>query len=257
MRILLVNDDGVYAKGLWALARALKDKAQLTVVAPDREQSGMGTAITLHLPVRLIAVPPVVDGIDCYAVEGTPADSVILALRHVLKDGVDLLISGINNGPNLGNDVYVSGTVGAAFQGYFYRVPVVALSIATVEDVHFDVAAKLAALLVDRVIHGSLPSPFFLNINVPNQPLEKITGVEITRLGQRSYADDVQEGHDGRRKYYWIVRGRPEWDLQPGTDIWAVRQQKVSITPLGPPSETLFPQLEELAPSLFHALSSS
>ena len=231
MQILVTNDDGVNAEGLWSLVRELKDVGTVTVVAPDRDQSGVGTAVTLRHPLRLTAVKSPVSGVKAYSVEGTPGDSVILAIRFALKDKIDLVVSGINEGPNLGNDVFISGTIGGALQGYFYGMPAIAISLAAFEGLQFGVAARLAKLLAAGFNRGALPQRLLLNVNLPNLPADKIEGVEITSLGERSYTDRIDQGHDGKRDYYWIVRGVPEWSVVPGTDVWALEQNKISITP--------------------------
>ena len=232
MKILVTNDDGITARGLWALVRELRRIAEVVVVAPDRDQSGIGTAVTLHHPVRVSPVPPEVTRVEAYAVEGTPADTVILALKTLLKDKVDMIFSGINEGSNLGNDVLISGTVSAALQGYFYGLPSVSISVGSIKKVRFDVAARFGALLAQQVAKSKMPQKFLLNINVPNLPLERISGIEITRLGERSYMDNIKAGHDGKRKYYWIVRGKPDWKEVAGTDISALGKNRISITPL-------------------------
>lgn len=231
MQILITNDDGVYADGLWALVKEFKDIAKITVVAPDRDQSGTGTSVTLRHPLRLIEAKSTVSGVNAYSVEGTPGDSVILAIRYAIKEKVDLVVSGINEGPNLGNDVYISGTVGGALQGFFYGIPALAISVAAFNELHFDAAAKLAKLIALGFLHKSLPNRLLLNVNLPNLPKEQIKGIEITRLGERNYTDRIDQGHDGKRDYYWIVRGVPEWSVDPGTDVWALEQNKISITP--------------------------
>jgi 5'-nucleotidase len=230
LQILVTNDDGVHADGLWALAKELKEIGTVTVAAPDRDQSGSGTAVTLRQPLRLKEVKAPVDGIQAYSVEGTPGDSVILAIRHAIKDRIDLVVSGINEGPNLGNDVFISGTIGAALQGYFYGIPSIAISVAAFQGLTFDVAARMAKLLADGFQDGSLPKRLLLNVNVPNLPPEKIEGIEITKLGDRSYTDRIDQGHDGKRDYYWITRGVPGWSVSSGTDIWALEQNRISIT---------------------------
>jgi 5'-nucleotidase len=232
LRILVTNDDGIAARGLWALVQELRRIAEVVVVAPDRDQSGIGTAVTLHHPVRVSPVPAGITTVKSYSVEGTPADTVILALKTLLKDGVDMVFSGINEGSNLGNDVLISGTVSAALQGYFYGLPSVAISVAAIKRVRFDVAANFGALIAQQVAAGNMPQKFLLNINLPNLPLDKIAGIEITRLGERSYMDNIKAGHDGKRKYYWIVRGKPDWKEVEGTDISALGKKKISITPL-------------------------
>ncbi len=230
MKILVTNDDGIYAAGLWALAGELKKVGEVVVVAPDREQSAIGTAVTLHQPLRLTEIKPPLAGIKAYSVEGTPADSVILALG-VLEE-VGIVFSGINPGANLGADVIISGTIGAALQGYFHGLPSVALSVEVGEDMHYEVAARLGGLLASKIISNSLTQGILLNINLPNLPIDEIEGVKITRLARSGYNDRIQEGHDGKRKYYWIVRGEPRWNIGEGTDIQAIKEDKVSITPL-------------------------
>ncbi|MDO8531496.1 MAG: 5'/3'-nucleotidase SurE [Dehalococcoidia bacterium] len=252
MKILVTNDDGIYARGLWALAESLSQVAEVTVCAPDREQSGVGTAVSLHTPVRVSTIVPQVPGITTYAVEGTPGDSVILALESLMPGGVDMVVSGINEGANLGNDIAVSGTLGAAFQAYFRGVPAIAMSVTSLHDVNFEPAAKLARLLAVKAASGGLPRPLLLNVNLPNLPLEKLEGVSATRLGTRSYVDIIQEGYDGKRRWYWIRRGKPEWATEDGSDIWAIRQNRVSITPLHT-NLTVTEQasaMEQLCPSL-------
>lgn len=236
MRILVTNDDGIYSEGLWALARAVAPAGEVVVAAPDREQSAVGTSVTLHhlIRVREVEPPPGAGPVaEAYAIEGTPADSVILALGHLLKQKPDLLVSGINQGANLGNDVLISGTVGAALQGYFLGIPSLAFSVTALEEVRYEAAVKLAGLLARKFAEGALDSqPILLNVNLPNLPPDEIKGIRLTRLAGRAYADDIKEGYDGKRKYYWIVRGRPEWKEEEGTDIWAIRHQMVSIVPL-------------------------
>jgi 5'-nucleotidase len=231
LQILITNDDGVYADGLWALAREFKDIANITVVAPDRDQSGTGTAVTLHHPLRLIEAKSSVPGVKAYSVEGTPGDSVILAIRYAVKEKIDLVVSGINEGPNLGNDVFISGTVGGALQGFFYGITALAISVAAFQGLRFDAAARLAKLIALGFLHKALPGKLLLNVNLPNVPKEQIKGIEITKLGERNYTDSIDQGHDGKRDYYWIVRGVPEWSVVPGTDVWALEQNKISITP--------------------------
>ncbi|MFP3974662.1 MAG: 5'/3'-nucleotidase SurE [Dehalococcoidia bacterium] len=232
MKILVTNDDGVYAEGLWTLVRAIMDNADVLVVAPDREQSGVGTSVTLHQPLRMREVEPPVKGIETYCVEGTPADSVILGLRVLAKEGIDLVMSGINYGLNLGNDVFISGTVGGALQAHFNNIPAVALSCEFENgDVHFDPAARLAKSLTKHVSQNGLRSGTLLNINFPLLTFGEIQGIELTRIGGRSYRDEVRKGNDGRREYYWIVQERREWDNEEGTDIGAIQQRKISVTP--------------------------
>lgn len=255
MKILVTNDDGIHAEGMWALVGELTKVGSVTVVAPDRDQSGVGTAVTLRHPLRLHKVKSMVDGVPSYSVEGTPADSVILAIRSAMKEGVDLVVSGINEGPNLGNDIFISGTVGAALQGYFYRIPAIAISVAAFEDLYLEAAAKLAGLLANEICKGLLPSKLMLNVNVPNMPKDKIEGIEVTRIGERSYTDGLDKGHDGKRDYYWIVRGVPQWEVNEGTDIWALERNRISISPfLDDGDSPVRATLKEMAPNLFDKL---
>lgn len=243
MKILLINDDGVDAPGLWAAARALRQVGDVFVVAPDRQQSGVGTALTLHAPVRVREIAAQTyfaeDGdspnsVTVYAVEGTPADSCILALESIVGS-VDLVVSGINPGSNLGWDVMVSGTVGGAVQGYVRGFPTVAISVGAVQNPHLEVAAQFLQYLGQRLRDDPPDSSYFLNINVPNLALDQISGVQITRLGHRSYGESVRQESAGADKRYWIARNRPI----PGTpaedtDIWALKNNRISVTPLRP-----------------------
>lgn len=230
MKILVTNDDGFYARGLWLLARELSKVGEVVIVAPDREQSAVSSSMTLHHPLRVRKVRSPLEGVPSYSVEGTPSDCVILALGRLLTEKVDLVFSGINEGANLGDDVLLSGTVGAALQGYFKGIPSVAISVGAIKDVHFDVAAKLAGVLARKM--GDIPREVLLNVNLPNLPLDKIQGIEVTKLGRRSFGDQVVEGNDGKREYYWIVRGEPQWQPSEGTDVKAFIEDKISITPL-------------------------
>jgi len=232
MKILVTNDDGIFAEGLWMLVKELTNIAQVVVVAPDMERSAIGTAVTLRQPLRVQRVRPMVPGVDTYSVEGTPADSVILALGKLIKNKIDLVVSGINQGPNLGNDVLISGTVGAALQGYLRGFPALAISVKTADSLYLDNAARLAALLAKKIDSHALPTNIFLNVNLPNLPLAKINGVKITRLAGESHIDTVEEGHDGKQAYYWLVRHQINKDADRKTDVGAIEQGNISITPL-------------------------
>mgnify|MGYP001139753024 CR=1 FL=1 len=232
MKILVTNDDGIFAQGLWRLVKELKSIAQVVVVAPDREQSAAGTAVTLRQPLRVQKVRATMPEVETYSVEGTPADSVILALGKLIKNKVDLVVSGINQGLNLGDDVLISGTVSAALQGYLRGFSAIAISVDSVNSPHLDNAAKLATLLAKRINANALSANIFLNVNLPNLPLSKLKGAKITRLAGKSHIDTVEEGHDGKRKYYWLVRQKLNTNTDKATDIWAIEQGNISITPL-------------------------
>ena len=232
MKILVTNDDGILAEGLWALVKALKNFAEVVVVAPDREQSAIGTAVTLSQPLRAQRVRHMVPEVEAYSVEGTPADSVILALEKLVKNEIALVISGINQGLNLGNDVLISGTVGAALQGYLRGFPALAVSVSPEDNLSLGNAARVAVLLAEKIVANALPPNIFLNVNLPKLPLAKIRGIKVTRLASESHIDAVEEGHDGKRKYYWLVRQRINKNRDALTDIGAIEQGNISITPL-------------------------
>jgi len=232
MKILVTNDDGISAPGLRVLAAGLKTIARVVVVAPDRERSAVGTAVTLRQPLRVEKVGPVVPAVETYSVAGTPADSVILALSRLIKDKVDLVVSGINRGPNLGDDVLISGTVGAALQGYLRDLPALALSINGRDNLHLDNAARLAVLLAQKISAAAPPKNIFLNVNLPDLPLAKIKGVKTTRLASKTHIDTAEKGHDEKGEYYWLVRQRLNKDSHRKTDIWAIEHNSISITAL-------------------------
>ena len=258
VKVLISNDDGIHSPGLWQVARALAPLAQVFVCAPDREQSGVGTCLTLHAPIRANQVTPQVEGVTAYSVEGTPGDSVILALEHLVGP-VDLVISGINSGSNMGEDVLVSGTVGAALQGYVRGYNAIAISVTALSPHHYGPATGLLRSLATRLTSDSLPKPLFLNINLPDQPADRLAGVEITRMGQRSYTEVVKEGEDGKRKWYWIARSKPVLHEEEGSDVSAVARQCVSITPLHTvlTADEALPALRGLQAELAQALAAA
>ena len=237
MNILITNDDGIDAPGLWALAEELRRIARVLIVAPDREQTGVGTSITLHQPLIVKKVKSAITGVESYSTEGTPADSIIVGMRMLWQNKVDMVISGINEGPNLGKDILVSGTVGAALQAHNCGLPALAVSVAAIENINFDVAARLAALISKKVASGKLPQSILLNINLPNLPLAELKGIDITRLGNSGYTEDfavnkVAGHYDARRIYCWITPVATDLKEEQGTDIWALRNNRISITPI-------------------------
>lgn len=233
MRILLTNDDGVHAPGLWAAAEVLSELGEVVVLAPDRDMSGMGTAMTLMNVVRVQDVPSPVPGVKAYSVQGTPADCVVLGSEKLLGRPPDLVVSGINHGANLGLDVMVSGTVGGAFQGYFRHIPSMAVSVVYETEVRYEAAARATKALARAISDNSMPSPLLINVNVPSLASEEIERVELTRLGAATYLENVEQGTDGRRTHYWIRHNRKvNAEVEEGTDVWAVRNRRVSITPL-------------------------
>lgn len=251
MKILVTNDDGVNAPGLWKMAGALRSLGEVVVSAPDRDQSGIGTAMTLLEVVksREITSPPV-EGIKTYAVEGTPADCVILAAESLEPGGFDVVLSGINEGSNLGLDMLTSGTVGAAFQGYFRGIHSIAVSVASLTNVQFDAAAAAAASLVKSIAARNDMPPLFLNVNLPNATADGIKGTRMTTVGPRLYLENVERGSNGRRTYYWIKHNRlTNRSVGENTDIWAVRNNRIAITALNGVFEPDFdlPDLQPLA----------
>ncbi|MCG5500310.1 5'/3'-nucleotidase SurE [Ectothiorhodospira lacustris] len=228
MRILLSNDDGVHAQGLQTLAKALRTCAQVHVVAPDRDRSGASNSLTLSRPLR----PETLDSGDV-RVDGTPTDCVHLAITGLLEEEPDMVISGINSGANLGDDVLYSGTVAAAMEGRFLGLPAIAVSLAGYPCQHFDSAARAVMQLLERLRNMPLPSDTILNVNVPNLPWGEIRGFQTTRLGHRHKAEPVTRATDPRgRPIYWVGPAGPEQDAGPGTDFHAIRSGYVSVTPI-------------------------
>ncbi|WP_242361362.1 MULTISPECIES: 5'/3'-nucleotidase SurE [unclassified Anaeromyxobacter] len=227
MRVLLSNDDGVHAPGLKALAAAFEGD-EVWVVAPDREQSASSHAISLHHPLRLLELAP-----RWYAVDGTPTDAVYMGLNHVLRAArPDVVVSGINHGPNLGNDVLYSGTVAAAMEGALLGVHAIAASLASPPTHVFEEAARFVAALARHVVARPPPAPLLLNVNVPPGP---VRGFRFARLGRRTYGNEVIEKTDPRgRKYYWIGgEGGPTNEDIPGSDCNCVlKDGLVAVTPL-------------------------
>jgi 5'-nucleotidase len=228
MKILVTNDDGIQAEGLWALVRELQKIASVTVVAPDGERSAIGTAVTLFQPLHAQEFCAPVEGVTAYAIDGSPSDCVILALGKLIGEKVDMVVSGINPGLNLGEDVYISGTVGAAMQGYFRGLPALAVSA---QSVGMSAAARTAARLVEKMAAND-PTRIFLNMNVPDLPLKEIRGVRITRLARSSHINSVTEDNNDQYKQYRLVRERVTESGSDGTDIQAIEQGYISITPL-------------------------
>ncbi len=235
MRILVTNDDGIDAPGVWAVAEALAELGKVSVVAPDRDQSGVGTARTLLNILRVNEVESRLEGVTAHTVSGTPSDCVILADGSLFPERFDLLVSGINNGANLGLDVLDSGTFGGAMRGYFRGIPSIAVSVAGITGVHYDTAARVASSLARLIANGSADGSLLYNVNVPNVPADRVRGVKATTLGPKAYLESIERGHDGWRAHYWIKHNRPTNQPVPdGCDVWATRNNWVSITPLAP-----------------------
>lgn len=228
MHFLVCNDDGVLAPGITALARALGVLARVTVVAPTRDRSGASNSLTLDRPLRVTRYSEDVIGVD-----GTPTDCVHLAVTGLLEEEPDMVVSGINAGANLGDDVLYSGTVAAAMEGRFLGKPAMAVSMAASSPGHYETAARIAVCLAQNIDADGLRSDLILNVNVPDRPLAELAGLQCTRLGFRHKAEPVVHGRDPRgRDVYWVGAAGPEQDAGPGTDFHALRSGFASVTPI-------------------------
>lgn len=227
-RILISNDDGYHAPGIEALYDALKDLGEVTVMAPDKNCSGASNSLTLHSP---LSVRQASNGF--YTVNGTPTDCVHLASTGFFEDKPDIVVSGINNGQNMGDDTLYSGTVAAAMEGFLAGVPSIALSQVDRGWAHIDSAAQIARRLVKLILAKNMTAPLLWNVNIPNLPLEKLKGVQVTRLGRRHTAKDVHAMTNHRGEvHYWIGAAGDVRDGAAGTDFHATLEGFVSITPL-------------------------
>ncbi|MCP4649450.1 MAG: 5'/3'-nucleotidase SurE [PVC group bacterium] len=232
MKILLTNDDGIYAEGLYALYKKLSKNFDVTVCAPEVEQSAIGHAITMRRPLRVQKANGNAK-LSGYAVNGTPADCVKIAVRTLLKKKPDLVISGINHGPNLGADVLYSGTVSAAAEGAILGIPSIAVSLATYQNHDFRGASEIMLKLAKLVQKTGLPNGMLLNVNVPAVPMSKIRGILATKQGRSLYQENFVKRTDPRgRMYYWLT-GKVKWLKKPkDSDIKAIEEKYVSVTPL-------------------------
>ncbi len=228
MRILLSNDDGYFAPGLMCLAEALRSVAEVDVVAPERDRSGASNSLTLKRPLRAYKA-----GNGFLYVDGTPTDCVHLAITGLLAREPDIVISGINDGANLGDDVLYSGTVAAAMEGRFLGLPAIAVSMAGRSGNHFQTAAQVVLRLLRQLQRDPLPADTILNVNVPDVPSSQIAGYEATRLGRRHKAEPVVRATDPQdNPVYWVGAPGAAADAGPGTDFDAIRRNCVSVTPL-------------------------
>ncbi|MEJ2601770.1 MAG: 5'/3'-nucleotidase SurE [Gammaproteobacteria bacterium] len=228
MRILVSNDDGHLAEGLRVLADALEPLGEITVMAPDRNRSGASNSLTLDSPLRVIETGP-----RRYCVNGTPSDCVHLAVSGFLQEEPDMVVSGINDGANLGDDVIYSGTVAAAMEGRFLGLPAIAVSLVGASPTHFDTAARVVVSLLKRMQRHPLPSDTILNVNVPDAPWDDLAGFEVARLGFRHRSEPVMRDRDPKDKpIYWIGPAGRGQDAGAGTDFNAVAAGRVAITPL-------------------------
>ena len=237
MKILISNDDGILANGIRALIEALAPKHEIYVVAPDRERSAAGHSLTLHTPLRVEEVDPKYGARRCWMTTGTPGDCVKLAINAILDENEkpDLVISGINHGPNLGADILYSGTVSCAMEGAMMGYPSIATSMASMRNEYedFKVTAAFIAEFIDKLDTYKIPPKTILNINVPGLEKDDIAGIAITELGSRMFTDEYEKRVDPRGKvYYWMAGELITEPEETSTDISAVRNNKISITPI-------------------------
>ena len=228
VKILVSNDDGYLAKGINALVDALSRIADVIVVAPDRNYSGASNSLTLHSPLRVREIEP-----HRYFVNGTPSDCVNLALSGFLDEDPDIVVSGINHGANLGDDVIYSGTVAAAMEGRFLGLPAISVSLVGPHCKHFDTAARVARDLVSKLQDDPLPKDMMLNVNVPDVPFEQLRGIEAARLGFRHRSEPLVPMEDPQgRRIYWIGPAGEGKDAGPGTDFEAIERGSAVVTPI-------------------------
>lgn len=229
IKILVSNDDGVHSKGIHILAEYLRDLGEVYIVAPDRERTAAGHSLTLHKPLRIEAI-----GERIFSLNGTPTDCINLGVNNIIGEKPDLIVSGINKGANLGDDITYSGTVSAAMEGTILGIPSFAISQVGDSDFQFSVAAEFAIYLAKLIIRDGLPKDTLLNVNVPNLSMSEIKGVRMTLLGKRIYDQNtIIEKIDPRgKKYYWIGSNRVKWEERKDTDNIAIEEDMISVTPI-------------------------
>lgn len=233
LRILVSNDDGINAPGIYQLAKALSKLGRVTVVSPESERSASGHSITMHKPLRSNKVDFYGAGIDAWSINGTPSDCVKFALEVLVRDDIDMVVSGINRGPNMGTDVLYSGTVSAAIEGAIFGKPSIAVSLCCDEYCNFENSAELTAEVCEKLYHIGIEKDIVMNVNIPNIPREEIKGIKITRLGVRRYKNSFEERKDPRGKsYYWLAGELDDTEDNEDTDTNAIKNQYISITPI-------------------------
>jgi len=246
MKILICNDDGILSKGISELAKAIRDLGDITVVAPDMERSAIGHAITMYEPLRVYETTLWNSDIRGYSLTGTPADCVKFGVSVIMDQLPDLVISGINRGPNLGTDVLYSGTVSAAIEAAILGIPAMAVSLDSREDEDYSFAAQTAFSIAQKILQSRLPADILLNVNVPAIPGKLCKGIKITKLGVRKYRENYIKRLDPRGgEYYWLSGELLEREQQDDVDITAVRNGYVSVTPIHY-DLTYYSQLENL-----------
>jgi 5'-nucleotidase len=233
MNILVTNDDGIDAVGIKTLVDSLKPFGNIYVVAPDSEKSAVGHGITMHQPLRVKQMDSFGSGIKAWSISGTPSDCVKIGVEHLLGERPDMLVSGINNGGNLGTDVLYSGTVSAAVEGALHRIPSIALSLAGKGPLRYDVASHYVPGLVKEILgHGEL-SKSLLNINIPSVEVEEVRGIKITELGVQRYKNSFVKREDPMgRDYYWMSGTPEQLENREESDVIAIANNHISVTPL-------------------------
>jgi len=246
LNILVTNDDGIQSEGLILLADALESMGNVFVAAPDRERSAAGHSLSLHHPLRVDEVSK-----NRFSIDGTPTDCVNLAVNGLLDVRPDIVVSGVNKGANMGDDITYSGTVSAAMEGTLLGIPSIAMSLTTKSDFIFETAVDVALKVARRVIEKGLPKDTLLNVNVPNITMDEVKGWKITRQGKRIYGDAVVEKVDPRgRKYFWIGGDSLGFEHIEDSDFQAVSENYISLTPLHL-DLTNYSSMEELKPWSF------
>ena len=229
--ILVTNDDGIFAPGIYALWEAMQEIGEVTVVAPDTEKSAVGHAITIADPIRVQKIHRK-NGFEGFAVKGTPADCVKIAGRSLMKTPPDIVVSGINSGANVGSNIIYSGTVSAATEGTILGIPSVAISLNSIKGGDMTASQKVAKTVVNKVLENGLPQGILLNVNVPNISLDSIKGYRITKQGKLVFKDRFEKREDPRGKFYYWMKGEIINDTNSATDGFAIQNDYISITPI-------------------------
>ena len=232
MRIVITNDDGIEAKGIKLLTKVLSSFGNVFIVAPWNPQSAGSHATTLHKPLRAEEFPLNLGEKKSFRVSGTPADCVLLAVDVLIKGKIDLVVSGINQGPNLGDDVLYSGTVAGAREGALNGITSIAFSVDGFKNPHYDTAAKFARIFTEMIINKKIKGEVYFNVNIPNLPEKDIKGVKLVKQGRRRYTDRVTVGKDPFGKIYYWIGGKPVQAGSNETDTGAVKEGYISITPM-------------------------
>ena len=238
MRILVINDDGIESPGIWALAEAMDRVGEVLIVAPDKEQSGVGSAVSFHNGIDVTEVSSSIDGAHAYAVNGTPTDCLLLGLTQLAEGNIDLIVSGINTGANISTGVFGSGTVMPTRHAWARRIPSLAISLSRhgphdQRELFFHLAGGVAELLARKIIEGEMPPGIALNVNVPSVPTGEIRGIAITRLSSIGYWRlSTEQRSDGLHYHSLSSIEEDNPNIEEGTDIWAINKGLISITPL-------------------------